>query len=337
MSALIDRSCVRRKQDLELIELAAFIIEEMQELGDMPSFDTTPLSELTESMTDAPSTAGATTSMPILRLAPGGRYQLVIEGPNSVIDFDEYWESWTHFCTYWFTAAEEERSPDSAEGQIFAAISERKDLSAIQRLTFLDKLWKDRWILDGASAGRLIGETERSVDIVQDERRLSELLASTAAALRSAKDTTTSLDEWFEALRDLSPQVNHGYILSHALGDNRTHRFFDELAADMGALLYGNLRRQFSSFSFSQDHLHPDGFSGKRPSLEELRYNLNARIFYPRFWFDLAVEWLGDTTKRPPAELDSYDPVTAVACAISDSVEGSVWLLGLDVAIWPED
>ncbi len=166
----------------------------------------------------------------------------------------------------------------------------------------------------------MLASVERAHGVPHDDNRLDELLDEVMEGFRVAKDSSLTLDTWFDAIHQLSPHVHLGMALAHDQDNNRVHRIFDELSADTGTALGYLVPLYLRGERFSSQHLEPD-FFGVMPSTKDLRYKLNARVFFPRFWFEQAVEWLSDPVSVRPAALDEVDVLAALGLAFSQSFD----------------
>ncbi|MDQ4502197.1 hypothetical protein [Sinomonas sp. ASV322] len=318
----VDRSLIRRLQDAELISLLAFSAEELAEIEDGTRVDTSQLQEMAKNIRSATSQPSAHEVVRQPYLSPEGGtsaspYKLRNEGT-----FGGYWEAWKRFTSHWFSAAESRRVPDYPFNLVFRGILALGDLNFQEARSLLDQLWNDRWILESLEAGRLIGALETSFNIPQDATRLSRLTEQVMTQVRELKDNVSSLAAWFQGVRDVAPDVAYGFHLSRQLNDNKANRLFDEMLADLGGIvLQGGLLDALTGAVPFIEHL--DGNSAR-----DLRYKFNARIIYPRFWYERALTVLGSNVDNLPPEMIQYDRSEAVACAAAESIDNSLFNLG---------
>lgn len=318
----VDRSLIRRLQEAELISLLAFTAEELAEIEDGSSVDTSQLQDMAENIRSAISRPSAHEVVRQPYLSPEGGtsaspYKLRSEGP-----FGSYWEAWTHFTSHWLSAAESRRVPDYPVELVFRGIQALGDLNFLEARSLLDQLWNDRWVLESLEAGRLIGALETSFNIPQDATRLFRLTEQVMTQVRELKDNVSSLDAWFQGVRGVAPDVSYGFQLSRQLSDNKANRLFEEMLADIGGIvLQGGLLHALTGAVPFIENLD-------RNSARDLRYKLNARIIYPRFWYERALTVLGSNVDNFPPEMIQYDRSEVVACAAAESIGNSLFNFG---------
>jgi hypothetical protein len=263
-------------------------------------------------------------------MPPFGSYEGRRASIEAPITWKEYQSAWRHYSGHWEAAAARCENGVYPAERVRDVILDDTESSLKVHLQQVMDLWGGRWLLESYMAGQVLASVETEHGIAQDANRLDQLVEEVGEELRVAKDESESLDNWFDALHQLSPHIHHGMALAHHLENNTMQRFFDELSADTGTVL-GNLApRYLRGSAFSSEHLLPER-RGVVPTKKELRYKLNARVYFPRFWFERAVEWLENHSATIPSELDQYGAVSALWLAFSQSFDGATMTLSWEL------
>lgn len=245
-------------------------------------------------------------------------------GPRRVSD---YWEDWTRFCSVWFRTKREPgfMSSHPATRLIWYAMNREPHLDLTQRRQLVARLWADRWILESVEVNFLTIQTELAAGIDQDAARLARLRHEADERLRSLKAEVVSLDEWFGGLHTIAPLIWHGYRVGLSERDNRTHRWFDEMLADLHGVLKDPWRLYLDRRTFFENQMMligSGGFHGVGSAVSprrQLRFSMNARISFPRFWYDDALAAVDGHGVAP--RLSAYSVPSAVATAIALDVQ----------------
>ncbi|MFE9882562.1 hypothetical protein [Streptomyces sp. NPDC005784] len=246
---------------------------------------------------------------PSLTIESGSGYRIV----RGSVDVSTYWNNWETCCDAWFFTPNKPDESHASASAIFRAINEESDLSFLERRDLVQRLWSDRWIFEADDAALIMRLFEQMAKIPQDADRLEGLVEEVTSRLAVLKNNCRSLDEWFEGLRELVPLIMRGYVMAMRLRDNTTHRLFDEMQADLRVVLGLPFDMYASRSNFFERQIgimSRDRTERKR----ELRFKLNARIFFPRFWYDSALAYLEAGEVDVPTELTQFDIPTAVAC-----------------------
>ena len=245
-------------------------------------------------------------------------FQLHVE-PRPI---SEYWDEWMKFMALWFALKRENgfNTCHQATWCIHQAIVKHEGSIAppIQR-DLVRRLWSDRWLLHELDAVILLTTYEASEEIAQDANRLSLLRNSVGEKLKSLKSECGTLNEWFEGLREIAPSIMQGYRLALSERDNATHRWFDEMQADLAGVLKDTLTQYEDKETLLEDRLRMAAWEREITVKRALRFQMNARISFPRFWYEGALSALEGQGVAP--EIVTYDVPAAVACAIACNVE----------------
>jgi hypothetical protein len=164
--------------------------------------------------------------------------------------------------------------------------------------------------------------------VPHDHNKLAKLRDEAAEQLRTLKTECRSLNDWFEGLHTVSPVVMQGYRLAFGEQADSTHRWFDEMQADIGDVLHSILGRYIANESFVEHQLLAITADRNLTPKRSLRFWLNARIAFPRFWYEGALAAVDAQGVAP--ELVEYDVPAAVDCAIAWDVDRFFWSLDLD-------
>ena len=319
---LLSSDDVRVAKDSELVSRAAAFAEFESEL-EGPEVDASQLWTLSQSASTGPRGVDRLPDGTVMLWKPNppfGPYQLDRSTAGHAFTWSDYLPAWTHFCSHWEVAASQNSRGDyPAQIAVSAILNDNRDSLDTHRALVLE-LWSERWLLDSFMTGQMLAAVDRAHGVSYDDNRLEELLTDVLQGFSNAKDSSLTLDAWFQALHRLSPHVHLGMAIAHELGNNRVHRIFDELSADTGTVLSYLITLFLRGETFSSQHLRSD-VHGVVPSTKDLRYKLNARVFFPRFWFDSATEWLKDPTPDLPAALNEFDVLAALGLAFSQSFD----------------
>jgi hypothetical protein len=191
-------------------------------------------------------------------------------------------------------------------------------------LGLIDCLWAHRSIVDVNECARMrTGVVASFGDELGDEpeRVWSEL----EQRLEAAREKAMSIDEWLEDLYLLSPLASYLYRYYWQSTDEdgrRRHRFVDEIYADIGTIFFHCVRAVIEQNSTAWT----DAFlarplteaADKRAFKRALSYRYRARIFYPRFWYETALD-AATAGGPPPSILNEFDPQRALSIAYTRS------------------
>ncbi len=238
---------VRRMQDSHLLTLAALKLTKAPD----PPVAVSALAELTMAMNASivmPPTTDIIEGPSLVRenyWPPA--YRLCTEPRSS----DEYWSEWARFCALWFGLRRQDgfNTCHHATWCIHQAIARSEPaLLPEQRCDLVRRFWTDRWLLINFDAALLLSVYEEQGGIAQDSGRLAALRVETAERLRALKMDCRTLGDWFEGLHGVSPLIMQGYRVALAANDDSSHRWFDEMQADIAGVLHDPLSRALLVF-----------------------------------------------------------------------------------------
>lgn len=327
-TARMEWSDLRHLQDASILEGVAVAIG-MPEISGSPSNDKSVRARTQAALADLvrefphrrpPESDLKVVGHPSLASAGESGYRLA-RGPTDALD---YWRDWEVSCDVWLLNPNKHNEVHVPASLVFSALNEENDLSLIERRDLVQLLWSERWILDDGDAALMMQMFEQVAGVPQDADRLECLTEETTSRLVDLKNNCRSLDEWFESLRELAPLVSRGYALAARLGDNKTHRLFDEMHADLMVVLGRPFREYVSRGNFFEDQLVGSTSADVAGKKRALRFKLNARIYFPRFWYDTTVAYLDSDEGPVPKELIEYDTATAVACWIATDLSVAI-------------
>jgi hypothetical protein len=170
-------------------------------------------------------------------------------------------------------------------------------------------------LLINVDAALLLSVYEEQGGIAQDSVRLAALRVEAAERLRALKMDCRTLGDWFEGLHGVSPLIMQGYRVALAANDDSSHRWFDEMQADIAGVLHDLLSRYMRRESFFEARLRAVTWDHGLTPKRSLRFKLNSRVSFPRVWYESALAAIGGQGVAPG--LWDFDVPTAVACAIA--------------------
>jgi hypothetical protein len=318
----VDRADLRKMQDFHLLLLATLKLS--KESDESLDFDASmsALAKLTNEINDSiimPSGTDLVDGPSLVRVKdwpPAYRFHA---GPRAV---SEYWDEWMKFMALWFGLRREDgfNTCHQATWCIHQAlIRPQESLPPSRRRELIRRLWNDRWLLEALDVAILLTSYEAEEGISQDSERLARLQYEAMEILKALKMKCGTLNEWFEGLHEISPLIMQGYRLALAERNNAIHRWFDEMQADLAGVLADTIRPYEEGESLLEHQLRAVTWDRDLTPKRSLRFKLNARISFPRFWYEGALAAIDGHGVAP--ELIEHDVPSAVACAISWDVE----------------
>jgi hypothetical protein len=222
-------------------------------------------------------------------------------------------------------------------GRALASYSALHGSKAAQ--SFIDRLWRHRWILDSSVCARWrISVLSENQELLRDMLSTGDHAAGSFNEVESlwtaAKESAHTLDEWIEELYNLAPIVKYSRFIHEASevqseDAQRRQRFLEEISADIYAVY--NHAMIFGVFlgidqAWTQTFL-PDSHDNQSPDAAALKRRLSyfyrARTMYPRFWFEMAVKFLIEGGPRLPNALDEFSRLRLTSCLISENPEAA--------------
>lgn len=318
----VSRSDLRKMQDFHLLLLSTLKLDD--ELEGNPGLDVSmsALAKLTNEIHDSivmPPGTDLVDGPSLVRVKDWPPTYKLHTGPRPI---SEYWDEWMSFCALWFGLHRENgfNTVHRATWCIHEAITDSEvNLSPAQRRELVQRFWNDRWLLEDLDEALLVAVYEGEEGITHDRDWLAHLHYEAVEKLKTLKAECSTLNEWFEGLREISPLIGQGYRLALVEQDNKIHRWFDEMLADLAGVLNDTIWLYEERRSFLEDQLRAVTWDRNLTPKRSLRFKLNARISFPRFWYEGALAAINGQGVAP--ELVEYDVPTAVACAISWNVE----------------
>lgn len=219
--------------------------------------------------------------------------------------FSEYYGNWAYAVV---------RNVIDAQGwalELFSILDERRNEYGLEEMkAVVQKLWRSKWLFGYLHCGDLQyhlssayapanGGSKRFWQLEQDW-----CLDCLRKDLDHARETANDLDQWLDDLHEIGYYVGYGLNLcknGNAADSEKHHRFVDEVGADIGSL--------YTTFFVSNILLnHPGIFNGVIPAggpkpnedlpalRKKLSYCYRARVFYPKFFHDRAIDYLINAT-----------------------------------------
>jgi hypothetical protein len=269
-----------------------------------------------------------------------GSYHLVDpQRTGKVLRAHDYFQSWIRFIIMAFQG---NSYPLNIVQDILRNASSL--YSKDELLVIIDQLWRDRWVIDCHEVGRLrLSILASDMEDLEQLKRGSypdKAFAVFEDELNHAKEDSQSLDEWLEALYGISSLVHCLYMIyqtdSSEEGRKR-HRFIDEVGADIGTIITSCITEWASGNSlimskrFLLDPLSET--SDLRQLRRELSYKYNARVFYPKYWYDLAWDYVNSDRQNLPDKLDKVDFIHLSSLGLTHSLLAKEAFFGIKVRL----
>ncbi len=202
----------------------------------------------------------------------------------------EYIQSWVYLLSY------SQINFDNTVQRIVKSILKYSHRFNIDPVNITDELWEELWINDFI----LYAEVRKQITYGNSNATLEdveELYLTLKDAILNAKTNSRNLDEWLDGLHKIIPHLMYGVLIS-SINHNEAkkyNRFFEEAKADVLAVYGVCLQEVISNnpLTFSQYYL-PNREINKDKYFNELRYNYNSRICFPKFWYVFAKECFED-------------------------------------------
>lgn len=209
-------------------------------------------------------------------------------------------------------------------------------------LVIIDQLWKDRWIIDCHEVGRLrlkiLASDTEALEQLKTGSYPDEAFADFEDELNHAKENSQSLDEWLEALYGISSLAHCLYMIYQTDSSEegrKKHRFIDEVEADIGTIITSCITEWASGNSLIMSKrflLDPlSEINDLRQLRRELSYRYNARVFHPKYWHDLAWDYVNSDRQNLPDKLDKIDFIHLGSLGLTYSLYAKEAFFGIKV------
>jgi tetratricopeptide (TPR) repeat protein len=218
----------------------------------------------------------------------------------------------------------------------------RRDCQAL-----VDRLWKDRWIIDVVECAHLrlgvLANDDTDLQRLRDEgSEAAEGVELIERTLQLARDSA-SLDCWLRHLYSLLPLTLYVLLLTRDVKHpdaNKYDRYVDEVHADIGTQLGMLLQDGVLAHSDSvwtdlyvlrpmRDEFHP--LSDISAIQEHLKYHMQGRVFYPQFWADGVIRGLQRNPASFGPELNKFSHQHLASMLITEARDDRHMDLFLDL------
>lgn len=199
-------------------------------------------------------------------------------------------------------------------------------------VNILNILWKERWIVGTEEAAfiwyRIFNEFCPVTFEEEKEIRFKHL----ETCLLTVKETSITLDDWFEKLFQLSPEITYlNYLYSEDESDTgkKRLRIIDEINADISEILSvaaGSLTNSEEKLSnvYFKNLLDKDERSIKRA----LSYEYNGRVKYPLFWYEEVIHNINNVENINFHKLDNFNGALLMGILLLFAPENFILSLG---------
>jgi hypothetical protein len=229
-------------------------------------------------------------------------YQLI----DTPMPFSRYYADWIFFIALNFIDKQLIKSLICITLEEKLKIVEENDVCDL-----LDKLWADRWFFDARDYASIRFHITKK-NIQQQRLKFPDIIES---RLSHAKQNSCSLDEWFEHLYRLKPFALYGQLLFNndkSENGQKYCRYCDEISADIYAItLYcmteGVIKGKNEPLTDAYLYFLNEAESDETKIKRKMSYYLNARVTYPKFWYEKALNLVLSKQTTIPSELNDFD------------------------------
>lgn len=208
-------------------------------------------------------------------------------------------------------------------------------------INILKSLWKERWIVGTEEAAFIWCQIFNEFCPITFEEEKEIKFKNLESCLLIAKETSATLDDWFEKLYQISPEITYlKFLYSEDESDTgkKRLRMIDEINADISEFLsvaassLVNNREKLSDVYF-KNLLDKDERSIKRA----LTYEYNGRVKYPLFWYEEVIHNINNVENINFYKLDNFNGVLLMGILLLFNPETFIISLGQGNGIETED
>lgn len=220
-----------------------------------------------------------------------GQYKGLILKRNGLDDFsieegewtkDEYIGAWSYFIIFFTMDGEK-----SVE-RLYNAIINYSDRIGVSKLSILNSLWKESWIVHRMNYAILYYRLSNNTDF----DKLTNIYDEVRVGLEKAKAESRTLDEWTDRQFELVALVSAGQLIADDIKTEESEKFaryLEEMKADLMEFFFVAMEGVLTNNPFVIIEQYAPISAEPEKYRKELRFRHKSRVHMPKYWYELAL------------------------------------------------